>query len=198
MTTKEEQACSEIRSFDARMKDILGKNPLRKSLMGKYGELLVASWFKKKGFDVSKVEGNLTSYDLIVNGQKIEVRSSELKRERAFPENIQAWGWKLQTRDRGEKPKKIKYDYIILAQLFENWEKYNLYVFSKNEIEIMRPTFFTGYQTVARAIYLFKNKLKEAQKYDKHKMITKECIKFNKNPKRYLLNLRVNKIFQMC
>src|SRR5438132_4287203 len=99
MLVKERIACEEIIRFDKRMKEILGENPLRKALMGKYGELLTAALFKERDFDVSRESsGNLTSYDLQVNQYKIEVRTSELKKERAFPKNILAWGWKLQAR----------------------------------------------------------------------------------------------------
>jgi len=184
---KESEACRDIIVFDKKMKELFGNNPLRKALIGKYGEILVINEFKRRGFDV-KTAGNLTSYDLIVNGYKIEVRTSEVKRERAFPEKIRAWGWKLQTRNRSKEPKEIKYNFIILVQLYDDWTKFKLYLLSREQIEKMKETYFTGYQTVARAIYLFQNNLKEAVATDKHKMITRTCIKFNKNPSKFMLD----------
>src|SRR5580704_5985735 len=95
-----EKACEEIISFDSKMKAIFSTtNPLRKALMGKYGEFVVAKEFQTRGQHPKGLGGNLTSYDLEIGSTRIEVRTSELKRERAFPELIRAWGWKLQTYD---------------------------------------------------------------------------------------------------
>ena len=197
MITKENKACEYILDFDRKMKKLFeGENPLRKALMGKYGELLVADEFKKRGFSV-EVEGNLTSYDLIIEGKKVEIRTSEVKRERAFPKSIKAWGWKLQTNDRNRNPKELKYDVIVLVQLFDDWKKYNLYILSREEVESMRITSFSGYQTVARGIYLFENDLEEARKVDRHEMITEKCEDFNNHPKKYLLKWgRMKDIFK--
>lgn len=165
-----------------------GTDPLRKAIMGYYGERVAAKEFEKKRFKVER-KGGLSGYDLIVNGKKIEVRSSEIKKERAFPKKISAWGWKLQTMNKNGKPKLIKYDFVVLVKLQETWEKYQLFMLSKKEVMEVSRTKFKGYQTVARVIYLFKNSLKEAKKCDKYKMITKKCEEFNLNPKKFLINL---------
>ncbi|PIT85537.1 hypothetical protein COU36_02700 [Candidatus Micrarchaeota archaeon CG10_big_fil_rev_8_21_14_0_10_59_7] len=163
--------------------------------MGKYGEFIAIKEFKAHAFRVGERGGNLTSYDFIVNNQKIEVRTSELKHERAFPNDISAWGWKLQTRDRKGREKPIGYDFIVLVQLLEPWNKYALYLFSKSEIEKMPATYFRGYQSVARVLYLFKNRKhlenaikSESKRKRNEKMITRAVLDFNKNPKKHLLH----------
>src|ERR1700731_3463106 len=98
-----------------RMKSIFpAANPLRKPLMGKYGEFVVAKEFEKRGHYSTRLGGNLSSYDLEIDGDKIEVRTSELKKERAFPDQIRAWGWKLQTYDRKGNLRPVKWDSIFL------------------------------------------------------------------------------------
>ena len=185
---KEKQEIKLILNFDKDMKLINnGINPVRKALMGYYGEIIVASEFRKRGVSVER-KGNLTGYDLLVNGKKIEVRTSEIKIERAFPNKITAWGWKLQSTNRKKEPKPINYDIIVLVKLKGNWKDYELFMLSHKEVEEVGITKFSGYQTVARVIYLFKNPLKEAIKKDKNKMITKKCIEFNKNPKKFIIN----------
>ena len=100
-----------------------------------------------------------------------------------------AWGWKLQTNDRKGNPKEIKYDFIILVKLENDWHNYQLFMFSKDEIESMKLSYFSGYQTVARVIYFFFNCLDKAIEYDERrkgdKMITEQCIEFNRNPNKY-------------
>ena len=182
-----EKGLNIILQFDREMKEIFGENRVRKSIMGHYGELLVANELIKHDFNV-KFKGNLAGYDLLVNNKKIEIRTSQMKRERAFPERIKAWGWKLQTRDGKKMPIPIKYDFIILVKLNDTWEDYELFMLSKDEVEKIKDTYFSGYQTVARAFYLFKNPIEEAQRNDKHNMITKECINFNKNTSKFLIN----------
>jgi len=183
-----ERACNEIIKFDSRMKRLFGENPLRKQLMGKYGELLVASLFKRRGHKIStEAAGNLTSYDLIVDGRKIEVRTSEIKKERAFPDPIRAWGWKLQTNDKNGAPKNLKYDFIILVRLFNRWDRFKLYILSKKQVMDVKVTRFRGYQTVARVIFLFKNPLRLARRLDSHRMITESCADFNRCPSKFQL-----------
>lgn len=186
----EELACDEIINFDKRMKRIFEENPLRRALTGKYGELRVAADLKRRGFTVEQVEGNLTPYDLVVNGHKLEVRTSEVKHERAFPKNVSAWGWRLQSRGRDGTPKEIKWEYIILVQLLDSWKRYRIHLLSKGQVEEVSETHFAGYQTVARVIYLFLSRkdFKEAREHDKNNMITKACIEFNANPLKYKID----------
>jgi len=186
----EERGCDSILRFDKEMKEIFnGENPIRKAIMGYYGELVVANELKKLGFDNVIRKGNLTGYDLSIDNKKIEVRTSELKKERAFKKDMPAWGWKLQTNDRKGNPKEIKYDFIILVKLENDWHNYQLFMFSKDEIESMKLSYFSGYQTVARVIYFFFNCLDKAIEYDERrkgdKMITEQCIEFNRNPNKY-------------
>jgi len=179
-----------ILEFDKNMKSLnSGINPLRKCVMGYYGEVLVANEFKKRGFNIQK-KGGQAGYDLIVNGMNVEVRASEVKIERAFPKKITAWGWKLQTRDKNKNPKPIKYDFIILVKLDKDWKNHQLFMFSKKEVEDMKYTYFRGYQTVARVIYLFTNGIEEAinPENNKYDMITSQCIEFNKNPSSFLID----------
>ncbi|MBM3247783.1 hypothetical protein FJZ17_04580 [Candidatus Pacearchaeota archaeon] len=180
-----------ILKFDQDMKRInSGKNPLRKSIMGYYGETIVAEEFKKRGFRVEE-KGGQAGYDLSVNNKKIEVRTSEIKKEWAFPKDVRAWGWKLRTRDKNKKPNPIKYDFIILVKLEEDWSNYSLFILSREDVESMGAQYFSGYQTVANAIYLFKTPIEEAIKFDKERkpcdpklgtsqLITPKCIELNK------------------
>src|SRR3989344_2946083 len=174
-----------ILDFNKKMKSINnGINPVRKALMGYYGEIIVANESEKKGFYCGK-KGK--GYDLSVNGKKIEVRTSEIKIERGFSKKIKAWGWKLQSMKK-EEPETINYDFIILVKLGDNWKDYELFMLSKQEAEeviITKPPF---YQTVARIIYLFKNPLKEAIEADSYRMITSKCREFNKNPKKFIID----------
>ncbi len=178
-----------ILKFDREMKEANGGvNPLRKSIMGYYGEVIVANELRKRKIGFHE-KGGLAGYDLFVSGKsRLEVRTSAIKNERAFPKSISAWGWKLQTRDRDKNPNPIKYDLIALVKLDEDWRKYDIFMFSKEEVEKMKDTYFGGYQTVARSIYLFSNPMAEAQRADKHGMITKECIAFNRHPEKFLVD----------
>lgn len=197
MTNMENQEI--LLKFDREMKAANnGENPLRKSIMGYYGESIVAKEFKEKGFEV-KEKGGLAGYDLLINNKRIEVRTSEIKKEWAFPNSIRAWGWKLRTRDKNKKPNEIKYDFIVLVKLEDDWSNYTLFILSKEDVEKMGVQYFNGYQTVATAIYLFKTPIAEALEFDNKRkpcnpelgtsqLITNKCLELNKNPSKFIIN----------
>jgi hypothetical protein len=159
--------------------------------MGYYGEVLMGDELRKRGIPYEK-KGGLAGYDLLVEGRiKLEVRTSELKNERCFPKNIRAWGWKLQKRNmNGEdrSPVPLKYDLVTLVRLKGGWDKYDIFMFSREQVEKMEEIHYGGYQTVAKGIYLFQNPLEEAIKSDKHHMISRQCRAFNRHPERFLID----------
>lgn len=179
-----------MQKFNRKMRDAHeGDYPSRGDVMGYFGEIAAQNELDKRGIPYI-VKGGQAGYDILANGKKLEVRTSQLKSERCFPKNIMAWGWKLQPRNSREnkEPTPLKCDMITLVKLEDDWENYEFFMFSKEEVEKMDEVHYGGYQTVARSIYLFKNPMEEAIKADKYKMISKQCIEFNKNPEKHILN----------
>ena len=181
-----------ILEFDRKMRKVRGGDyPVRRDVMGYYGEVLMGDELQKRGIPYEE-RGGLAGYDLLVDDRiKLEVRTSELKNERCFPKNIMAWGWKLQKRNmKGEdrSPVPLKYDLVTLVRLKDGWDKYDIFMFQREQVEKMEEIHYGGYQTVAKGIYLFQNPLEEAIKSDKHHMISRQCRAFNKHPERFLID----------
>ena len=174
---------------EAHMKTHKGDYPTRGDVMGYFGELVVRNELKKREIPYT-AKGGQGGYDILANGKKLEVRTSQLKQERCFPKHIKAWGWKLQARDvrKDKKPVPLKYDLISLVKLNDDWDQYDIFLFSKEEVEKMDEIHYGGYQTVARGIYLFPDKIEKVLPDDKNEMISGQCVEFNWNPKAHLID----------
>jgi hypothetical protein len=87
------RASKEVMMLARKVKEVKGKVPT--SLVGLAGEFLVMHKLTQKGLEFGS-RGAQAGYDIrLMNGRKLEVRTSQLKDEGLFSEPVELWGWRL-------------------------------------------------------------------------------------------------------
>lgn len=170
----------EMKKLGILKRDDNGNDKIPPGLVGYAGELYAMHVLRR--FEPTWRGGG---YDIeLMNGKKIEIRSSTLKHERSL-KNISVWGWRLQNR-KGKYLIPLKYDRVICIKFKDGLANPECYVFTPSFVKKVGKV--SPFPKVARKIWLYRNsndmKYASSQRKD---LVTSSEIEFNKKQKKYLL-----------
>jgi hypothetical protein len=126
------------------LKDV---GPLPRGLIGTLGELYFAQQLDGTG-QTYKYRGGSASVDFIVNGKKVEVKTSSLKNESLYPEGIDFWGWSVPS-------ERKKFTTLICIALDKDLAP-TFYSFSRDQA-LSVPDVDLGWLGVRKKIHLFRD-----------------------------------------
>ena len=124
------RAIEEIVRFKEAFDSIEPKIP--RKLVGELGEFYVLGKLEELGFKKLKHKGGQAGFDVYIedNGKRIEVRTSLLKNEGLYPEDVRFFGWRVKNRN---QKKEGKFDIMIGVALDETFKKPKFYIFTHEE-----------------------------------------------------------------
>jgi len=124
-------------------------------LVGEIGELHVLSKLEGLGFTVEQ-RGGQAGFDMKITdyNKRIEVRTSLLKNEGQYPENIRFFGWRVKNRNDGRED---KFDIMIGVALDKTFKEAKFYVFTREEAFSVGDVERGQFRNVQKKIHLFEN-----------------------------------------
>ncbi len=141
-------------------------------LVGDIGELYVCHKLEKLNFPIER-KGGQKGFDIFVKNskKKIEVRTSLLKNEKLFPNDIQYYGWRVKNRN---QKKEHKFDILVCVALDVTFTHPKFYFFTHKEAFSVGDINIGRFKNVQKKIHIFENleAYKKAVKL-KPKLITK-------------------------
>jgi len=165
------RAIDEIVKFKENFESIDPKIP--RKLVGELGEFYVLDKLYELGFTELKHKGGQAGFDIYIedNGKKIEVRTSLLKNEGLYPEDVLFFGWRVKNRN---QKKEGKFDIMIGVALDETFKKPKFYIFTHDEAFSVQDVDIGRFKNVQKKIHLFESETayKEAIR-SKPKLVTK-------------------------
>ena len=147
-----EEAIKGIINFKKTFDNIDPKIP--KKLLSYLGECYVLKELENRNFLV-KHKGGQAGYDILIqnNNKRIEVRTSLLKNEGLYPQDIMFYGWRVLEHKQSED----KFDYLIGVAMDENFEKPNFYIFTQKEALSVEDVKINRFQKIKKKIHIFQN-----------------------------------------
>jgi hypothetical protein len=147
------RAIEEIIRFKEAIESIDPNSKIPKKLVGEVGEFYVLNKLKKLGLKFSH-KGGQAGYDILIenNGKKVEVRTSLLKNEGLYPEDIKFFGWRVKNRN---QKKDDKFDILIGVALDETFRKPKFYIFTHQEAFSVEDVDIGRFKNVQKKIHLF-------------------------------------------
>jgi hypothetical protein len=145
------EAIKEILRFNDAFYDIDTHVPSK--LLGVLGEYYVLDRLDALGYNSIVYKGGQSGYDILVNGRRVEVRTSLLKNDGGYPD-IYFYGWKVQTK----KQKKGKFDILVCVALDKTFKKPKFYIFTSKEAFSVDNTENKRYPSLKKHIHLCENK----------------------------------------
>lgn len=126
-------------------------------LVGEIGEFYVLCELEKRGFSVEH-RGGQAGFDILIENldKKIEVRTSLLKNEGLYPENIKFYGWRVKNRN---QKKEEKFDMMIGVALDGTFTKPKFYIFTYKEAFLVDDVNIGRFKNVQKKIHLFENQI---------------------------------------
>ncbi len=124
-------------------------------LVGVIGEFYVLYELEKRGFSV-KHKGGMAGFDILIENsdKRIEVRTSLLKNEGLYPQNVYFYGWRV--KDRNQK-KEDKFDIMVGVALDDTFTRPKFYIFTHKEAFSVDDVDIGRFKNVQKKIHLFKN-----------------------------------------
>jgi len=150
-------------------------------LVGLCGELLVKMELAGKGVSF-KSKGGQGGFDIMLeNGKKVEVRSSLLKNEGLYPEDVKFHGWRIK-----QKGKELSFDYLVCVAFDDDLANPKIYLFTKEEVLKAEDVEIPRFKSAQKKLHLFRS-LQEMEKAVKHnpRIVSKWEIEVNKNKHKY-------------
>ncbi|MGQ9469805.1 MAG: hypothetical protein ACUVTD_08330 [Nitrososphaerales archaeon] len=154
---KYREAYQTIRELVESLRNLNGKLPT--FLVGFSGELLVKSKLMEDNIPFTS-KGGQAGFDIVLkaSGKKIEVRSSLLKNEGIYPEDVMFHEWRIKDRDKEEK-----YDYLVCVAFNEGLTNPRFYIFTKEEAMKAGDVDIPRFRKVQKKLHLFRS-LEEMEK----------------------------------
>lgn len=120
------KAIEEIIRFKEAFDSIEPNSKIPRKLVGELGEFYVLDKLNKLRLKLTH-KGGQAGFDILIenNRMKIEVRTSLLKNEGLYPENIRFFGWRVKNRN---QKKDGKFDIMIGVALDETFKKPRFYM----------------------------------------------------------------------
>jgi hypothetical protein len=141
------KAIKEILRFNEAFFDINPRVPSK--LLGVLGEYYVLDKLEGFGYKDFVYKGGQSGYDILVNGRRVEVRTSLLKNDGNYPD-VYFYGWKVQTK----KQKKGKFDVLVCVALDKTFKKPKFYVFTSKEAFSVDDREIKRYPSLKKNIHL--------------------------------------------
>ena len=166
------------------------KNRRPPYLAGLAGEFLVMQKLHDRGLK-PKPMGAQSGYDIqLEDGKRVEVRTSQSKREgvQAREKDVVDWGWRLKNRG-----KENKFDYVVCVALDErNIEDSECYMLSADEVDRAPSTTLPRFKKVEKKLWIYRSR--EAMDDIRRKnpqYLSDWEIEINQNRSKYLLDNRL-------
>ena len=126
------------------------------ALKGSLGELYVLEKLHDLGYKRLKPKGGQAGFDIYIQDidKKLEVKTSLLKNERIYDNNINFWGWTVKKRN---QKREIKFDILVCVTLDNEYKNPHFYIFTRDEALMLKKVKIGRFKNIEKKIHLFEN-----------------------------------------